>query len=302
MTETNFLMTISVILIGAVVLAVTLLLMMTKTITTPLKQLENAMLEIEKSDYLIVKDINLTNSKEVANLSRSFNTMMKKIKELMDKIIYEQNEQRKSELKALQNQINPHFLYNTLDSIVWLIENEKKQDASEMVIALAKFFRISISRGNNVIPVVDEIEHAKNYLLIQSIRYSNSFTYLFDIDEECRKYQTMKLILQPIIENAIYHGLKEKSETGRIIIRAYMENGMIVFSVSDNGYGMRQEKIRELYENFQNPNLKDGVGLKNVYQRLLIYFSGQAKLYINSDLDVGTVITLKVPPITGGNL
>ena len=301
-SEDNFLFIITIILIGSIAISILLLLSTTKTITSPLKQLENEMLNIEKADYLVVKEINFDNGKEVANLSRSFNKMMKKIKELMDKIIVEQNEQRKSELKALQHQINPHFLYNTLDSTIWLIENQKNEDASKMIVALSKFFRISISRGNNIISVSDEIEHAKNYLLIQSIRYSKSFDYEFEIEEECLKYHTMKLILQPIIENAIYHGLKNKIDKGHIKIKVFKENETLAISVSDNGYGMRQEKINELYENFKNPSLKDGVGLKNIYQRLLIYFSGNAQLLIESKLDFGTTITVMFPPIEGGSV
>jgi two-component system sensor histidine kinase YesM len=293
----NFLLSITLILIIVIAIAMFLLTAMTNSITSPLRKLEETMLSIENSDYLKVQEINLVNGKEVANLSRSYNKMMRRIKELMDKVVIEQNEQRKSELKALQNQINPHFLYNTLDSIIWLIENDKNRDAANMVIALAKFFRISVSQSRNVGTIQNEIEHAKNYLLIQSIRYSKSFIYEFEIEETCLNYKTMKFILQPLIENAIYHGLKNRIDKGIIKIKVYMENDKLIFSVNDNGLGMRQEKIDELYENFQNPDLIDGVGLKNIYQRLLLYFSGEAELLIESELDEGTTISLILPPI-----
>ncbi|MDD4000795.1 MAG: histidine kinase, partial [Bacilli bacterium] len=296
-SKSDFVFNITFIMILMIIVSMLLLSGMAKSITSPLRKLEEAMLKIEKSDYLEVVEINLENGKEVANLSRSFNKMMKRIKELMDKVILEQNEQRKSELKALQNQINPHFLYNTLDSIVWLIENNKNNDAATMVIALSKFFRISVSQSRNVGSVKEEIEHAKNYLLIQSVRYSNSFIYEFEVEKECLQYNTIKFILQPLIENAIYHGLKNRIDLGIIKIKVYQKEGNLIFSVSDNGLGMRQEKIDKLYENFENPDLVDGVGLKNIYQRLLLYFSGKAKLIIESELDEGTTIYLVLPPI-----
>jgi two-component system sensor histidine kinase YesM len=223
---------------------------------------------------------------------------MKQIKELMDRVVVEQNEQKKSELKALQNQINPHFLYNTLDSIVWLVENNKNEAAAKMVCALAKLFRISISKGRNIIKISDEIEHARNYLIIQSFRYQDAFDYEFIVDEKLLDKMTIKLILQPIIENSIYHGLKNKIDPGHIIIKVEQVDENIKFSVTDNGYGMRQEKIDELYQNFKNPNLIDGVGLKNIFQRLIVYYGSEAKLSIKSVLDEGTCISVIVPMAT----
>ena len=164
-----------------------------------------------------------------------------------------------------------------------------------MVVALDKLFRISISRGRNIITVKDELEHARSYLLIQSIRYADAFKYEFDIDPEVVEYTTLKLILQPMIENAIYHGLKNRIDEGYIKISAKLVNTKVVFEISDNGYGMRKEKIEELYENFKNPDLNDGVGLKNIYLRLKIYYGDEADLLIESELDEGTTIKIIIP-------
>ena len=273
-----------------------------RIITTPMKQLELVMSKVEKSDYFRMEEVELVASVEVEALTRRFNRMMRKIGELMGRVIDEQNAQRKSELKALQNQINPHFLYNTLDSIMWLIENNKNHEAGEMVVALARLFRIGISNDSEVIPVRDEIEHVRNYLLIQNIRYAGSFDYEFDIDEATLDIMTMKLILQPIVENCIYHGLKNKIDKGHIRISTQIVDDCLLLSVSDNGYGMRQEMIDEIYRTFkdgmksyEDATLSSSVGLKNIYQRVMIYYSGNAGMKIESVLDEGTTITITEP-------
>jgi two-component system sensor histidine kinase YesM len=221
--------------------------------------------------------------------------MMVKIKGLMERVIEEQSAQRKSELKALQNQINPHFLYNTLDSIMWLVENNKNKEAGEMVVALSRLFRASISKDSEVVPLRDEIEHVRNYLLIQNNRYAGSFDYEFDVDENALDCLTLKLVLQPIVENSIYHGLRNKIDKGKISICAKLEGPFLILSVADNGYGMRQETIDKLYHSFESGEESDNVGLKNIYQRIKIYSGGNAEMLIESELDAGTVITIKEP-------
>lgn len=291
--EQSFLLT--TILVSGVVLiiGVVLFAVVARGITTPMKQLELAMRKVEKSDYFRMEEVELVASKEVQALTRRFNRMMRKIGELMDHVINEQNAQRKSELKALQNQINPHFLYNTLDSILWLIENEKNKDAAEMLIALARLFRTGISNDSVVVSVHEEIEHVRNYLLIQNIRYAGSFEYTFDIDPAAAGIATLKLIMQPIVENCIYYGLKNKIDKGEISIRAYIDGDDLLLSVSDNGYGMRQEAIDDLYNSFKDGVVSNSVGLKNIYQRVMIYYGGNAGMTIESVLDEGTTITIK---------
>ena len=293
--EKTFLFT--TVVVSTVVLAIGILLftVVARTITTPMKQLELAMRKVENSDYFRMEEVELVASGEVEALTRRFNRMMRKIGELMDRVIDEQNSQRKSELKALQNQINPHFLYNTLDSIMWLIENNKNFEAGEMIAALATLFRIGISNDSEVIPVRDEIEHVRNYLLIQSIRYSDSFSYEFEVENAALDIKTLKLVLQPIVENCIYHGLKSKVDKGIIRISVRIEDDCLLMSVSDNGYGIRQETIDELYRSFEDGVVSNSVGLKNIYQRVMIYYGGNAGMKIESILDEGTTITIREP-------
>ena len=288
---------VTVVIVSSVVLIIGILLFMTvaQTITAPMKQLELAMRKVEKSDYFRMEEVDIAASKEVEALVMRFNRMMRKIGELMANVISEQDSQRKSELKALQNQINPHFLYNTLDSIMWLIENEKNSEAGEMVVALARLFRIGISNDCEVFLVRDEIEHVRNYLLIQNIRYADSFDYEFDVDQNALDVYTMKLVLQPIVENCIYHGLKNNIDKGHIKISAQIEDNYLILSVSDNGYGMRQEAIDALYKTFNDGVVRNSVGLKNIYQRVMIYYGGNAEMKIESELDEGTTITLREP-------
>ncbi|MDO4799185.1 MAG: sensor histidine kinase [Bacillota bacterium] len=295
--ERSFLQRLLFATVVAVIVAIFVFQQVTKKITDPLKQLEKAMRRIEQSDYFVKEEVHLPSGKEVASLAKSFNAMMRKLQELMDRVVYEQNQQRKSELKALQNQINPHFLYNTLDSIVWMIENNKREEASAMVVALAKLFRISISKGGSVITVREELEHVKSYLFIQSIRYNNSFEYEFDVDPKVLEMKTLNILLQPLVENAIYHGLKNHIDHGRIVVSARLdERDRLVLSVFDNGYGIKESKIEDIYAELRDLKPQESVGLKNVYLRLKIYYGEAADLRIESELDEGTTITLIIPP------
>ncbi len=293
--QQSFLMIVIAVSIAVMVVGILLFITAARLITSPMKQLEQAMRKVEKSDYFHTEELHLVASKEVAALTRRFNKMMTKISELMERVITEQKAQRRSELKSLQNQINPHFLYNTLDSILWLVENKKNDEAGQMVVALARLFRIGVSREREVIPLRDEIEHVRNYLLIQNIRYVNSFRYTFDVQEESLQVPTMKLILQPIVENCIYHGLKNKIEQGVIHISSRIEDGFLVLSVADNGYGMRQETVDALHRSFQDGVVSESVGLKNIYQRVMIYYGGRASMQIESVLDEGTTVTIREP-------
>ena len=299
--ERNFLLTMVAVACIVLLIGVLLFTAVARTITAPMKQLELAMRKVEKSDYFRMEEVELAASREIEALTKRFNQMMRKIGELMDRLITEQNAQRKSELKALQNQINPHFLYNTLDSILWLVENRKNDEASEMVVALARLFRIGISADTETIPVRDEIEHVRNYLLIQNIRYAGAFDYEFDVDEAALDALTMKLILQPVVENCIYHGLKNNIVEGNIKISVYIEGESLILRVSDNGYGMRQETIDELYRSFEDGAVSNSVGLKNIYQRVMIYYGGNAGMTIESELDEGTTITIREPVVAIDN-
>jgi two-component system sensor histidine kinase YesM len=269
---------------------------LTKQITKPLNQLKTHMLEIQNSDHLY-REVDIKGQKEVVILAQAYNDMIKEIRRLLDRLVEEQNEKRKTELIALQTQINPHFLYNTLDSIVWLAEQKDNEHVIEMVIALSRFFRISISRGKDVIPIEKELQHAQYYIQIQQIRYSNKFDYTFDIDESILEYEVVKLILQPLIENAIQHGIHEEYK-GQIHIKAYQENGFVNFEVSNNGYGLTKQKIEEIYEKIASDN-HESVGLKNVVQRLKLYYGPTADIEITSELDKNTTFKIYYPILKG---
>lgn len=232
---------------------------------------------------------------EVQNLSASFDHMVGQIQHLMETVRSEEINLRKTELKALQAQINPHFLYNTLDSIAWMCERGRNDDAVQMVNALARLFRISISKGHELIPIRSEIQHAESYLQIQNYRYKNQFIYSFSVDASCEAYLCNKITLQPMIENAIYHGINGLVEEGEIKIAVRPDGEDILFVVEDNGVGMDQTQIEALLH--RESGDRTGIGIKNVDDRLRIYFGEQYGITIESELDVGTRITIRMPKI-----
>lgn len=260
----------------------------------PILLLSKEMTEIVSLEDMPSKILDIKGSREVVELDNSFKALIGRIDDLKDKLIYEKEEQRKSELQALQNQINPHFLYNTLDSILALIDKNKNMEAEEMIVALSRFFRISISKGKNIITLKKEIEHANNYLLIQKLRFGDAFDYSFDVEDDILNVDVVKLILQPIIENSINHGLKE-GEKGTIKVKGYKKDGFIILSISDNGYGMLEETRIALENSLKDESETKGVGLKNVYLRLRVYYGDKADIKIECKLDEGTTISLIIP-------
>ena len=194
-----------------------------RQISLPLNRLNRSIKRMEGGD-VVPEDIYVGGSEEVEHLGRTLRSSMTRINQLMEDIVVEQEEKRKSEMDALQSQINPHFLYNTLDSIVWMIEGEHNKDAVFMVTQLASLFRISLSRGKNIIPLAQELKHAENYMNIQKVRYKNNFSVVFDIDENIRDYLSVKLIIQPILENAIYYGVgdMDPDDDAEIRIRGWL--------------------------------------------------------------------------------
>nr|WP_246434055.1 sensor histidine kinase [Spirochaeta isovalerica] len=289
----QLLMIIFLIFLVSFVVTIIVSLVISRRISSPLNQLKKAMLKIERGDFTTRVLVN-SGQKEVIRLSRSFNSMLEEIHTLMDRVVNEQREKRKTELKALQNQINPHFLYNTLDSIVWLAENHRSDDVVTTVIALARFFRISISKGQQFITVKDEISHIKNYLTIQKIRYIDKFEYFFEIDPDIYEQKVMKLILQPIVENAIYHGVGD-DDLEKITIRAGREDNLLVFEVENTGYGITEERIAEIYEILKGNHSITSVGMRNVYLRLKLFYGEEADILISSVLDEKTNIKLIIP-------
>lgn len=260
-------------------------------ISRPITQLKDVMAQIEAGD--LDADAAVTGQMEIVQLAHSFTRMVERVRGLMDRLVTEQREKRKTELRALQNQINPHFLYNTLDSIVWLAEHDRSEDVVTTVVALAKFFRISISRGETFIPISQELEHVENYLLIQQTRYVDRFTWEIDVEPELCDRRVMKLILQPLVENAIYHGMGD--DRGHIAIRGRRDDGAILFEVTNTGYGLTDAQIATIRLAMQSDGDGVGVGLRNVYQRLTLYYGERADVEVESALDESTTIRLIIP-------
>ena len=285
--------------LAGLVLAAALLTswILSRMLSRPLWGLASAMERFERdADHFSYRPVRGT--REVRELSQSFGHMVLRIQQLMSTVRQEEINLRKTELKALQAQINPHFLYNTLDSIAWMCERGRNADAVNMVHALARLFRISISRGHELIPIAKEIEHAESYLQIQKYRYKNQFTYEFDVDPECLDYYCNKITLQPIIENSINHGLDLLVEEGRIQVEVLQDGEDILFRVRDNGVGMSQEQVDAILE--QDPEDRTGIGIRNVNDRLRIYFGAPYGLRITSELDVGTCVEIRMPKVKEG--
>lgn len=289
-------MTLASVLIFIVVVLMTFLFgsLFSYLFTKPAKKLAGAMKEFEDNASGFVFEP-IEGFVEVNKLSDSFEHLVKRIQELMEEVKEEETTLRKTELKALQAQINPHFLYNTLDSISWMCEEGKNEEAVAMVNALAKLFRISISRGHEIIPIEKEVQHAECYLQIQKYRYTNHFDYEFDVQESCKEYLCNKITLQPLIENALYHGLNMIDE-GHISIRIFEEEEDVIMEVEDNGSGMTEEQVKELFINDGTDH--HGIGVKNVNDRIKIYFGEKYGITVRSELDEGTCVVIRIPKVT----
>ena len=266
-------------------------------ITDPIKELEKAVNEIEQGNLEV--EVRSAGSYEIQHLGTSIQSMARRIRKLMNDIVAEHESKRRSEFDTLQSQINPHFLYNTLDIIVWMIENEKQSEAVKVVTALARFFRISLSKGKSIIPVKDELEHVRNYLMIQHMRYKNKFTYDIEADEDVLELASLKLMLQPLVENAIYHGMEFMDGDGEILVRAWRREDDLYMSVSDNGLGMTQEQVERLFRasDHTSSGRGSGIGVKNVNERIKLYFGTGYGLEILSEPDEGTTVTAHLPAI-----
>lgn len=264
-------------------------------VTNPIRELEKSVKALEEGN--LDADIYMGGSYEVQHLGKSVQDMKFRIKGLMQDIVNEHEEKRKSEFDSLQAQINPHFLYNTLDIIVWQIENEKQSEAVHTVTALARFFRLSLGKGKNIVTVRDEIDHVKNYLMIQHMRFKNKFDYEFDIAEDVLELPSLKLMLQPLVENAIYHGMEFMDGDGMIMVKAWRKEDELYLSVADNGLGMTEDKVEMILtgESTSGNGRGSGIGVKNVNERIKLYFGEAYGLTIDSEPDEGTTVIIHLP-------
>ena len=298
-------MAISGVMILAVVITLIVTLLLLNRILTgvvkPLKKLEKYMVQVNPDN--MDQRMEILTDDEIGHLSMKFNQMMDRIRNLKEQVIEEQEDKRKYELQALQAQINPHFLYNTLDSIIWMAETNDSNIVA-MTEALAKLFRISLNKGNEEISLERELEHVKNYLIIQSMRYADKFTYEILVEPGVERCRTIKLILQPIVENCIYHGIKKKRGTGKITIRAYRREQDLIIEVSDDGCGMPEEICRKiLSDEIESENISgSGIGVKNVNERIQLRFGKKYGLSYSSEEGVGTTVTYVLPYNEGGSI
>ena len=298
-------MAISGVMILAVVITLIVTLLLLNRILTgvvkPLKKLEKYMVQVNPDN--MDQRMEILTDDEIGHLSMKFNQMMDRIRNLKEQVIEEQEDKRKYELQALQAQINPHFLYNTLDSIIWMAETNDSNIVA-MTEALAKLFRISLNKGNEEISLERELEHVKNYLIIQSMRYADKFTYEISAEPGVERCRTIKLILQPIVENCIYHGIKKKRGTGKITIRAYRREQDLIIEVSDDGCGMPEEICRKiLSDEIESENISgSGIGVKNVNERIQLRFGKKYGLSYSSEEGVGTTVTYVLPYNEGGSI
>ena len=273
---------------------------LSERISVPIKTLERAVKELEAGREEV--DIDVSGPYEIERLGHSIRSMVSTMRHLMDDIIEQEAQKRRSELDVLQSQINPHFLYNTLDSVVWMTENGRTDEAILMVTSLARFFRISLSRGSNIIPIADELEHARHYLTIQKMRYKNKFSAVIAAEDGVEGLYTIKLIVQPILENAIYHGMAYADGDGEITVRARRDGGHVVIEGADNGPGMPEETVERLLDQSYAaaPGTKgSGIGLRNVHQRIRLTFGEEYGLAIHSEPDAGTTVCIRLPVLEG---
>ena len=265
-----------------------------KSITLPIQRLCDSMERVQEGDFS-VSDIVVDSENEIGSLTKSFNVMTQRIHELMAQNIREQEAKRKSELKALQSQINPHFLYNTLDSIIWMAEGKKNEEVVLMTASLARLLRQSISNEDELVSIGQEIEYARGYLTIQKMRYKDKLEFWIEVEPSILNIRLIKLVLQPVIENAIYHGLKYKESRGLLLVKGFMKNGNAVLQVIDDGVGMDQETLDHIYERHKVDYHSNGVGIYNVQKRLQLYYGNEYGIVYESKPGEGTTATITIP-------
>lgn len=260
-----------------------------KSVTNPIRKLCDHTQKVAEGDFSVRATIGETD--EIAVLARSFNDMTEEIGTLIDNIKEQQKNLHLMETKLLQAQINPHFLYNTLDTIVWLAEDNQSEEVVSMVTALSEFFRTTLSKGKDFITVEEEEVHVKSYLKIQQFRYQDIMDYEIHIDKEIKDFIIPKLLLQPLVENALYHGAKNKRGKSLISISGYKEGEKLVFVVKDTGKGMKKEILEKLKKDINDApgeNNEIGYGLVNINQRIRHYYGKEYGLFVESEENIGT--------------
>lgn len=274
-----------------------LIIMIVTDTTRPIKELSKVTEQVAKGDFSA--RARAESQDEVAVLADSVNSMTESLEGLVSKIKEDERKMRKADLRLLQEQINPHFLYNTLDTIVWLIEGNDSDKAVNMVMSLSEFFRLVLSKGKEYITIQEEELHIRSYLEIQQVRYRDILEYEIRIDPELYRYQILKLTLQPLVENSLYHGIKYKRARGNILVTGRVCGDEVHFTVEDNGVGMEEEELRKLQEEIKKPckDTEKGFGLANVNERIRMNFGTEYGMQIDSARGEGTRVEVVIPAV-----
>lgn len=286
---------IFIIWIFMLIISIILCTMFSHSISNPIKKLTTAINSVEDGNLDVFCEVNPKDKDEIAILAHSFNNMIEEIKFLMNRIYEEENEKRSAELKVLQSQINPHFLYNTLDNLQWKAYDYDAVEIADMIEALSNLFRISLSNGQEFIPLTQEVKHIENYLFIQQKRYEDILKFNIDFDESLGDITILKLIIQPLVENAIYHGIKAKLSPGTVNINISTHNEFIYITVCDDGVGMDNKTLLELNKSLNIKNENFGYGLYSVNQRIKLVYGENSGVKIDSIVNKGTTVTIKIP-------
>jgi two-component system sensor histidine kinase YesM len=276
------------------ILAILVGFFFTSSIAKPVLDLRSLMKRVEDGD-LSVRFSGLP-SDEIGELGLGFNEMIERIQSLINQVYVEQRSKREAEIRILQEQIKPHFLYNTLDTIQWMAQEHRVDDVVSMVGALSSLFRIGLNKGREFISLSDELEHVESYLCIQKMRYEDKFDYSIRCDPGLRSRQVMRLTLQPLVENAIYHGIKERRGHGTLLVEARADGGDLLLVVSDDGVGMTAETLAQLTESLEEGGSPiGGYGIHNVHERIRLTFGKPYGLSFKSAYGEGTVVTVRHP-------
>ncbi len=273
---------------------------LSRKLTDPVGNLCSRLEAIGRGE-LTVRDPIQADVREVQLVFDGIEQMVGHLKRLMEENTTQEKQRRQAELALLQAQINPHFLYNTMDTIVWLIESGDVGKAAAMINSLSSYFRLSLSQGKSIITLAEEEMHINSYLQIQQVRYRDIMEYDIDIPEGLKKYTLPKLTLQPLVENALYHGIKMKRRMGHIHVSGRELNGKVILVVKDDGIGMPEEKLSALRESLGNTrNGGEDFGLRTVHQRIQILFGKAYGLALESTPDAGTAVTVAIPMQVSG--
>ncbi|MBD2870864.1 sensor histidine kinase [Paenibacillus sp. IB182493] len=297
------------VVVVVLVMAFLISMLLAAVLSRPIRRMGKTMKAVERGDFDV--ELPMKGPLEVVQLSSRFNLMLDKIRQLMRQIIVEQESKRKYELEALQAQINPHFLYNTLNSVVRMVGMSKNEDVITMITSLSKLFRISLSKGKTTITVREELEHARHYLTIQQMRFKKKFDFAIEAEEEALPCFTLKLVLQPLIENAIVHGIEYMVDEGMIRVKAYVRDGLLALEVADNGVGMSPQKLQGMLVELEagigaeasgpdggsgsGSNSGSGVAVRNVHARIRLYYGAQYGLSYESEQEEGTTVRVLMP-------